>query len=223
MSYRTLAFGAVCVSIGALGLGTPARAATPTLCLVVEQGTPIIGLPTEFRIELGEGDTEILAGQFKVFYDPQALAVSSVQPGFSCDATSPFSLLSALVVDESAGIIEFDVTVPLFESGTKGPAVMACLNLIPIGSAATTVCLVNEPSGATILIDNLFNTITPLSGPNCPAEAPAIACGEVPDPSPNECAEMDSDGDGDIDLDDFAAFQRCLSAPVQRVITKSAP
>jgi hypothetical protein len=223
MCYRALAFGTVFVSMGALGPGTPARAATPTLCVIVEQGVPIIGLPTEFRIQLGEGDTEIVGGQFTLEYDPEALTFSSALPGAACDASSPFSLLGAPVVDESAGRVQFDVSVPLLAPGSTGPAVMACMNFIPIGNAATSVCLVNRLNGLSFLFDSAAFIIIPVSGETCPADAPSISCAEVADPLPNECAEMDSDDDGDIDLDDFAAFQRCLTPPLQRATNKSAP
>jgi hypothetical protein len=198
------------VSFGASGVSL---AADPSLCALVHDGTPVLDQPVGVSIMLGSGDPVIVGGQFAVRYDPAVLAYDGVSAGTVCDAASPFARIVWLELDEANGELLFSVMVPFGQSGTQGPATMACLDFVVVSQAASDVCLIDELPFDTFLLREGGGAVTPDNANDCPAEPPALACGHVPEPSLGECDNMDSDGDGDIDLHDFAVFQRCFDPP----------
>jgi len=194
----------VLVSVCASGASL---AADPGVCVVVDDGTPVLGEPIGVSLVLGSGDPLIVGGQLAIRYDPAVLTYDGVSAGTACDAASPFGQIVSLTVDEAAGKIIFSVFGPL---GSQGPATLACLDFVVGTQEGTDVCLVDEPSFHTFLSRQGGGGITPDNTTDCPAEPPALSCGHVPEPTSSGCDKMDSDGDGDIDLQDFAAFQRCF-------------
>lgn len=213
MSYRRLSFAVLCACCGQLAVGPTARAAAPSLCLLIPESKPIIGQRLSVRIELGDGDIDISGGQFSIEYNPIALGYFGAKSGTACDPASPFSLLPQVSVDEIRGVITMAVSVAILAPTTQGPATMACLEFVPLSRNSSDVCLVDRVSSPTFLIDADSEPLDPSNAGVCPAVIPRIACDTVEDPRPNECSVLDSDADGDIDLVDFAVFQRCLTGP----------
>lgn len=201
---------AVMVGLGASGVSL---AADPSVCVVVDDGTPVLDQRIGVSIVLGSGDPVIVGGQFAVRYDPAVLTYDGISAGTVCDAASPFGWVVSLELDEANGELLFSVTVPLGQSGTQGPATIACLDFVVVSQAASDVCLIDEESFDTFLSREGGVAVTPDNAADCPAELPALSCGHIPEPSSGECDNMDSNGDGVIDLYDFAVFQTCFEGP----------
>lgn len=205
------AIRAVLVSICVSGASL---AADPSVCVVVDAGTPVLGESIGVSLVLGSGDPFIVGGQFAVRYDPNALTYDGVSAGTMCDAASPFGQIGSLELDEANGELLLSVVVPIGQSGTQGPATLACMDFVVASQTASEVCVIDEID--TFLSREGGVAVTPNNTADCPAEPPALACGHILEPSLGECDMMDSDGDGDIDLHDFAAFQRCFDPPAVR-------
>ncbi|MHC5111247.1 MAG: cohesin domain-containing protein, partial [Planctomycetota bacterium] len=153
----------------------------PSLC-VFGPGCVGPGLPQRIEIVLGDGDPILVGGQFNIGYNPDVLQFLSIAPGQSCDPDSPFSTEVFLMVDEELGQVFYAVGIDPNESGSSGPATMACLEFIALKPDAGDVCILSGLNPfRTILSDESGNKIHPFNNNDCPflGDPQVISCGEV--------------------------------------------
>jgi hypothetical protein len=145
------------------------------------------GQSVAVTVQLGEGTTVIVGGQFSIRYDPQALDFLSIEPGSSCDSLSPFSMPIYQSVNETTGEIFYAVGVNFFEPGTLGPAAMACLRFRILRPLTDEICLINNLNPlSTILVDERGQAARISNAEECPTARPLpnLSCDEVCVPIP---------------------------------------
>jgi hypothetical protein len=190
----------------ALGIGILSsclHAVDPSLCINALPGCPVTDGMVRFAVQLGAAEVLIVSGEFYVQYDPGALEFLRIEPGAACDAASPFVLDLGAVVDATAGLISFRVSVDEAGGsiGTPGPDVMACVTFIQRAVNASDVCLV-EPGfpQSSRLLDFQHLQVPIDNSADCPAALPLLACTTVQAPGSTcicatgsaDCAHLDA-------------------------------
>lgn len=172
-----------CVNGECLGSGCT----LPSLCVEAEeecktpQGTGLV------RVVLGDGQPQIIGGQFSIQYDAANVVLVDAAPGSACDPDSPFTSEVFRIVDVEDGRIFFAVSVTPGEPGTHGPATLACLTFRLHGLPQEDVCLFADLNPfTTILAAENGDAVAFYNAEDCPTEQPApiIACDNLCTPVP---------------------------------------
>ncbi len=177
----------------------------PSICVNLTDGCHVIDGAVDFTVDLGLSINSITGAQISLQYDPTVLKFVSISPGGTCDPSSPFNLSVAQTVNELSGTILYAVGVlPLnANSGTQGPAALACLRFQLKSNISSELCLqqginpattkLSDQFGTSIVVDNSSDcpaaqplpilscaTITPTTGCTCPTGVP-------------DCSPLDTD------------------------------
>lgn len=164
------------------------HAASPSLCLSIEEGCNVLDGTLRVRIQLGATDSRVVSGQFSIQYDPARLDFAYITPGQTCDPTSPFNTELFEVVDESTGVIHYGTSIELGGAGTHGPALVACATFKIIAGVPGNVCLFNGPNpyetrlsnemGFPVFINNAIAcpTANPAPSYSCDSYVTSLNC-----------------------------------------------
>jgi len=193
--------GDVCTGGVCLGAGC----GNPSVCLTSETGCNVLG-GTVVRAVLGAGNVTIAGAQLNIEFDPTVMELLDIEPGATCDPSSPFETEITKELDAKTGEVFYAVGVDFLHGGvgTQGPATLACLTFAPSGSVAHEICLdegINPQT--TILTDQFGQPVVVFNAIDCPSGQPgALTCANVTfDP---ECACVP-------DTEDCSAFDtECL-------------
>jgi len=152
-----------------------------SVCVVGQDRCVIPGSIVDLKLVLGSAESEIVAGQFAIQYDPTVLDFLAVAPGNACDPSSPFVLTIFSSVNSTTGSIIFAVaTLPFVEQHDPGqPATMACLSFLPRQVATTSVCMLRASPGVSSLLVNAHGQpISVVDALDCPTAEPdpALSC-----------------------------------------------
>ncbi|MGB0716945.1 MAG: cohesin domain-containing protein [Phycisphaerae bacterium] len=168
----------------------------PSLCLVPESAC---GLPGGLlvRVELGDGATPVLGGQFLLSYAPGEVEVLDVLPGSFCDEGSPFDVEIEKILDPQLGQVFYAVGVNFSggTAGTTGPSTLACLQVAPVGNVARQLCISEgENPLQTILGSSTGQSVEIYEGLVCPTNEPgSLTCTELTVPDDCQCEESSGD------------------------------
>ncbi len=166
-----------------VGTGCP----HPSLCIDIEDECQLHTGWMEVRIELGEGDSTVVGGQFAIEYDPAHARFIDASPGRLCDPTSPFVTEIYEEVNESMGKIFYAAGVsPLGgDEGTSGPSTLACLTFQYRGMYQSEICIMEGVNPRTTILSDDHGIAAPFRNVGvCEEEPPAIACDDTCTPIP---------------------------------------
>lgn len=172
-----------CVDGECLGTGCT----LPSLCLEAEEtcktpeGTGLV------RVVLGDGQPQIIGGQFSVQFDAANAVLVDAAPGQACDPDSPFTSEVFRVLQAEDGRLFYAVSVTPGEPGTNGPATLACLTFRLHGLPQEDVCLVADLNPlTTILAADNGEAVGYYNAEDCPTDRPVpiIACDKLCVPVP---------------------------------------
>jgi hypothetical protein len=154
----------------------PAGAAPISPQVLVQSTCEVPGTVVEIALKVDGVSGTIVAGQFSLQYDAGAFRYIGLEPGQSCDPSSPFSTRIFASVDQSAGKVFAAVGIDLGEDPhvLGGPVTIACLRLLPMVLSSTDVCLMADAQPRTTKF---------LDGTGAPHSIPGII-----DPAPGELA-----------------------------------
>jgi len=155
-----------------------------SVCVVGEDRCTIPGSVVNMTLLLNSSESEIVAGQFTIQYDPTVLDFLALAPGYACDAASPFVMTLFSSVDEAAGRVVLAIgTSPFFGAHKPGqPATIACLSFLPRQVTTTNVCILRaSPSVSSVLVNGVGQPIDIVNAQDCPTEEPdpALSCRAV--------------------------------------------
>lgn len=159
------------------GLCRGQNCTNPSLCLQANETCPVVDGLHRIVVQMGDGSPVITSGEFSIAYDPTVLELVSIEPGHSCDPTSPFVLPIFLDVDEVNGVIHFAVGVDLNGPllGTQGPAALACLAFRIMADIDSDVCIFREPNPLrTALVDDQGRDVEIYNAFHCPLVGAAV-------------------------------------------------
>ncbi len=110
------------------------------------------------RVELGPQEATtvaadaIIGAQFFLAYNPASLAIISVLPGSNVDPTSPFSVELQEVVDPGLGLLDYLVTVPFGNAGTRAPGTLAVITFQAVAECSGDLRFRAGPNAAESLL-----------------------------------------------------------------------
>jgi len=163
--------------------GLTAWGESPSLCLSNPTGCDQPGSTINVEVMLGAGDPIVVGSQFVLMFDPAALTPLEILPGQSCDPLSPISLEIYKKVDAANGSIFFATGINPFkgESGTQGPATIACVRFLPSGTPMTEICIMAGDEEETTRLSDNSGHVAPIDNSTaCPTDqVGAISCRDV--------------------------------------------
>lgn len=186
------------------GVCRGANCTDPSLCIEILPGCPVQGGLIRAQVVLGDSEPTVTEAQFTIEFNPALFELVEIDPGISCDPSSPFVLELYENVDAAAGRIRYAVTIHPFVPGggeTTGPVALACLTFRVIaGTGAGDLCiLAGSNPFYTRLGDAMGFPIGIYNGEDCPTGdgAGRLACADLsinssclcPEGSP-DCSEL---------------------------------
>lgn len=182
----------------------PAAAAPISPQVLVQSTCEVPGTVVEIAVQVDGASGTIVAGQFSLQYDADAFDYIGLEPGRSCDPSSPFSTRIFASVDQNAGKIFAAVGLDLGEDPhvLSGPVTIACLRLLPMVLSSTDVCLMADAQPRTTKFldgNGVAHSIPGVVDPAPGEPAIDIACAVVEvdenctcTPGGNECAALNA-------------------------------